>query len=230
MAEAPEKHVSRLLRTTHTKSGVSGWGQRSVWTRHITYWVIALGLTSLTAFDNSTREIPRDTDDVAVFAWFVAVILVVGVMGLVFTIREWEQAGIACTLSRSLVLFLCMLGLAAITLFFARRWGVEIEECTTSAGEEVCGGQASPQQVLAMLAWQTANAVPVLDLTNAFEWPRPARSDAVVVGATIVVLRLWVLIGVLGVIKRIWDKWGPLGSAHAPSPDEATVVGQPFRD
>ena len=87
----------------------------------------------------------------------------------------------------------------------------------------MCGGRASPQQVLAMLAWQTANAVPVLDLTNAFEWSRPARSDAVVVGATIVVLRLWVLIGVLGVIKRIWDKWGPSGSAHAPSPAETTT-------
>jgi hypothetical protein len=222
MAEAPEEHVSRLLRTIHTKSGVSWWGRRSVWTRHITYWCIALGLISLTAFDN-TREIPHDTDDIGVFAWFVAVVLVVGVMGLVFMIREWEKAGVARTLSRSLVLFLCMLGLAAMALFFARRWGVEIQECTTSAGEEVCDGPASPQQVLAMLAWQAANAVPALDLTDAFEWPRPARSDAVVVGATIVVLRLWVLIGVLGVIKRIWDRWGPIGSAHAPGPDEATV-------
>ena len=218
MAEAPEKHVSRLLRTTHTTSGVSGWGQRSVWTRHITYWCIALGLISLTAFDDTTANAPEDTGDIAVFAWFVAVVLAVGVMGLVFTIREWEQAGIARTLSRSLVLFLCMLGLAAIVLFFARRWGVDIQECTTSAGEEVCEGPASPQQVLAMLAWQAANAVPALDLTDAFEWSRPARSDAVVVGATIVVLRLWVLIGVLGVIKRIWDKWGPVGSAHAPQP------------
>lgn len=213
MAEAPEKHVSRLLRTAQTESGVSWWGSRSVWTRHITYWCLALGLISLTAFDN-TREIPHDTGDIGIFAWFVAVVLVVGVMGLVFTIREWEQAGAVRTLSRSLVLFLCMLGLATIALFFARRWGVDVQACTTSAGAEVCGGQASAQQVLAMLAWQTANAVPVLDLTNAFEWPRPARSDAVVVGATIVMLRLWVLIGVLGVIKRIWDKWGP---------------GQPFR-
>jgi hypothetical protein len=206
-----------------TKSAVSGWAQRSVWTRHITYWCIALGLISLTAFDDTTANAPDDTGDIGVFVWFVAIVLVVGVNRLVFTIREWEQAGIARTLSRSLVVFLCMLGLAAIALFFARRWGVDIHECTTSAGEEVCAGQASPQQVLAMLAWQAANAVPVLDLTNAFEWPRPARSDAVVVGATIVVLRLWVLIGVLGVIKRIWDKWGPMGSAHAPSPDETPV-------
>ncbi len=228
MAEAPEKHVSGLLRTTQTTSGVSWWGQRSVWTRHVTYWVLAIGLISVTAFDN-TRSAPPDTDDIGIFVWFVAVVLVVGVMGLVFTIREWEQAGVARTLSRSLVLFLCMLGLAAMPLFFARRWGVDIQECTTSAGEEVCGGPASPQEVLAMLAWQAANAVPVLDLTDAFEWPRPARSDSVVVGATIVMLRLWVLIGVLGVIKRIWDKWGPMGSAHAPSADEATVGGQPFR-
>jgi hypothetical protein len=228
MAEAPEKHVSRLLRTTESTTGVSWWGRRSVWTRHITYWVLAIGLISLTAFDNSTRNLPNDTGDVGVFAWFVAVVLVVGVLGLVFTIREWEQAGIARTLSRSLVLFLCMLGLAAIALFFARRWGVDVQACTTSAGEEVCGGPASPQQVLEMLAWQAANAVPVLNLTDAFEWPRPARSDAVVSGVTIVVLRLWVLIGVLGVIKRIWDKWGPIGSANAPGTDEATTGGQPF--
>ena len=217
MAEPPDNSVSALLRTTQTPSGVSWWGRRSVWTRHVTYWVLAIGLVSMTAFD-TTRSAPPDTDDIGVFAWFTAVILVVGVMGLVFTIREWERVGVARTLSRSLVLFLCMLGLAASFLFFARRWGVDVEECTTRAGQEVCGGTASAQQVLALLAWQAANAVPVLNLTDSFEWQRPARSDAPAVGATIVMLRLWVVIGVLGVIKRIWDKWGPMGSAHAPNP------------
>src|SRR3954469_14333408 len=182
MAEEPANYVSWLLRTSQTTSGVSWWGQRSVWTRHITYWCLAIGLVSLTAFDNSTRNIPDDTGDIAVFAWFVAGVLVVSVMALVFTIREWERVGIARTLCRSLVLFLCMLGLAASALFLARRWGVDIHACTTHGGQELCGGPASPQQVLAMLAWQSANAVPALNLTGAFEWPRPARSDAAVVG------------------------------------------------
>src|SRR5690349_7702766 len=29
-----------------------------------------------------------------------------------------------------------------------------------------------------------------------------------VVGASILVVRLWVAIGILGVLKRLWDKWG----------------------
>ena len=76
MAEAPDDSVSSLLRTTHTTSGVSWWGQRSVWTRHVTYWVLAIGLISVTAFDH-TRSAPPDTDDLGIFVWFVAVVLVV---------------------------------------------------------------------------------------------------------------------------------------------------------
>jgi hypothetical protein len=230
MAEAPAKDASRLWRTRQMNSGDSWWGQRSVWTRHVTYWCLAIGLISLTAFDNSTRNIPHDTSNIGVFAWFVAVVLAVAVMALVFTIQEWERVGIARTLSRSLVLFLCMLGLAASGLFYARSWGVDIQECTSQGGQEVCGGPASPQQVLAMLAWQAANAVPALNLTDAFEWSRPARSDAAVVGATILVLRLWVVIGLLGVIKRLWDKWGPTGSAHAPSPPTRTRMMRGLAD
>jgi hypothetical protein len=167
--------------------------------------------------DNSASDIRHERPNFAGITWFVAVVLVLAVMGLVFTLREWELVGVVRTLSRSLVLFLGMVGLAAIGLSYARHWGIEIQECTTRGGREVCGGMASPQHVLGMLAWQAANTVPVVNLTDSFECQRPARSDAAAVGATIVMVRLWVVIGLLGVIKRMWDKWGPTGSAHAPT-------------
>ena len=38
-----------------------------------------------------------------------------------------------------------------------------IEACRTVGELETCRGQASPRQVLGMLAWHVANVVPVLD-------------------------------------------------------------------
>lgn len=57
-----------------------------------------------------------------------------------------------------------------------------------------------------MLAWHAANVVPVLDIPHSLEWHRPARSANAAVGASILALRLWVAIGVLAVLKRLWDK------------------------
>ena len=42
--------------------------------------------------------------------------------------------------------------------------GVHIEACRTVGELETCRGQASPRQVLGMLAWHAANVVPVLDI------------------------------------------------------------------
>jgi hypothetical protein len=95
-----------------------------------------------------------------------------------------------------------------------------IEACRTVGELETCQGQASPRQVLGMLAWHAANVVPVLDITNSLEWHRPARSANAVVGVSIFLIRLWVAIGILGVLKLLWDKWGPSGSnreKHEPA-------------
>jgi hypothetical protein len=73
--------------------------------------------------------------------------------------------------------------------------------------------------VLGLLAWHAANVVPVLDITHSLEWQRPARSANTVVGASVLALPLWVAIGILAVLKRLWDKWAPgdpLGDAGAP--------------
>jgi hypothetical protein len=91
---------------------------------------------------------------------------------------------------------------------------VHIEACRTVDELEACQGQASPRQVLGLLAWHAANVVPVLDFTHSLEWQRPARSADAVVGASVLAVRLWVAIGILGVLRRLWDKWGPVG----PSP------------
>jgi hypothetical protein len=220
MAEGPAKYTSPFLRTNQTASGTSWWGERSVWTRHVTYWSLAIVLISLTAFDSRAPNTSRATHSITAIVALLTVALVVGLMGLVGTTREWEQVGLARTLSRSLVLFLWILGMASFALVVARHW-VAVQECTTRSGQEVCGGAASPRQVLALLAWQSADAVPVLNLTGAFEWTRPARSDSAAVGTAIVVLRLWVVIGLLSVIKRLWDKWGTTGTAQVPSAEEA---------
>jgi hypothetical protein len=52
-----------------------------------------------------------------------------------------------------------------------------------------------------------------LDITHSLEWQRPARSADAVVGASILAVRLWLAIGILAVLKRLWDKWGQAGSS-----------------
>ena len=136
----------------------------------------------------------------------VVVVILIAIAGLLSTLRKWEQLGAARTTSRCLVIFTCLLGFVAIVLFEARRWGVHIEACRTVGELETCRGQASPRQVLGMLAWHAANVVPVLDIPHSLEWHRPARSANAAVGASILALRLWVAIGVLAVLKRLWDK------------------------
>lgn len=210
--------VSGLWRTSLRPSGVSWWGERPAWIRHFAYWAIALGVVSMTAFDGTTGAAPtRPSSNVAFFVWIIIVFIVVAIMGLLFMYRESGQTRATRTISRSLVLFTFILGILAAFLFYARRWGVHIEACRTVGELETCQGQASPRQVLGMLAWHAANVVPALDVTHSLEWPRPARSADAVVGASILAVRLWLAIGILAVLKRLWDKWGQAGSSSTVS-------------
>lgn len=200
---------SDLHKSSHRSSGLSWWGERPGWIRHGTYWVLALGLLSPSLIDNDPGTVSEPGDsDVAWFVWFVVVILVVCVVSLVFTLKEWQQVGVARTISRSFVLFTFLLGFASACLIAARQWGVDVAACRLVNAQEICAAEASPRQVVGMLAWQAADVVPVLKATQSFEWERPARSDSIVVGASVVLVRMWVAIGVLGVIKLIWDSWG----------------------
>lgn len=175
-------------------------------------------LLLLSLFDDDPGTV-SDTgdDDVAWFVWFVVMVLVMSVAALVFTLTEWQQAGAVRTISRSLVLFTFLLGFAAGCLFTARRWGVDIADCRLVDGQEICSGQASPREVVGMLAWHAVDVVPVLKATDSFEWERPARSESTLVGASVVVVRLWVAVGVLGVVKLVWESWGlTTGSPQRP--------------
>lgn len=195
----------------------SWWGRRRTWVRHFVYWVIALGLISVTAFDRTVAAPPAHSSGADALPWLIfllVVVMSVAILGLVAMLLEWEQVGAARTTSRSLVNFTFLLGAATALLFYARRWGVHIEACHTVGELETCQGQGSPQQVLGMLAWHAANVVPVLDITQSLEWHRPARSTDAVVGASILALRLWVAIGILAVLKRLWDKWAPGGPSR----------------
>ena len=111
---------------------------------------------------------------IAWFAWFawLVVVILIAIAGLLSTLRKWEQLGMARTTSRCLVIFTCLLGFVAIVLFEACRWG-RIEACRTVGELETCRGQASPRQVLGMLAWHAANVVPVLDIPT--HWNGIAR-------------------------------------------------------
>jgi hypothetical protein len=209
VVEDPPPFVSWLWRTSLRPSGVSLWGERPTWIRHTVYWAIALGMIALTAFDGTRDAQPANSSDVAFLAWLVIVGGIAAIMGLVFTLHEWEQIGAARNISRSLVLFTFLLGFVAAVLVFTSQWGTHIQACRTVGELETCQGQATPQQVLGMLSWHAANVVPALDITHSLEWSRPARSANAVVGASVLLVRLWVAIGILGVLKRVWDKWGP---------------------
>jgi hypothetical protein len=220
MGGSPQPYISKLWRTSLRPSGVSLWGERPTWIRHVVYWAIAFGTIAITAFDRTTTAGHFSDSDVAGFAWTGIVGGILAVAGLVFTLWEWEQISATRNISRSLVLFTFLLGYVAAMLSFTGEWGVHIEACRTVGELETCQGQASGRQVLGMLAWHAANVVPGLDIPHSLEWPRPARSTAAIAGASILIVRLWVVIGILGVFKRLWDKWGPSGSnreEHRPA-------------
>jgi hypothetical protein len=131
---------------------------------------------SLTAFDGTAH--PANSTDVPKFVFLIAVLIFVialAITKLEVTLREWEQVSVPRTISRAFVAFTFVLGIAAGALVLTRQW-VHIEACRTVGELETCQGQASPRQVLGMLAWHAASVVPVLDIPHSLEWQRPARS------------------------------------------------------
>jgi hypothetical protein len=217
MSHTREAGVSWFHRSGR-ESGVSRWGERPAWARHLTYWIVALALLSISLFDDDAGPATTSNDDLLTFVWLMMGILAIAVAALIFTLREWSTVGLLRTISRSLVLFTFILGLAAAWLFFARRFGVEINACSIVGEQEACRGQASPRQVLGMLGWQAADVVPIREITDSFGWDRPARSESPVVGAAVVSIWLWLAIGVLAIVKRIWDGWGASSSGPAATP------------
>jgi hypothetical protein len=106
--------------------------KRLVWFRHVATWVIALCVISLSAFDGTTNT--TRSSDVGLLLFFVWLVLLVTASSIVFlarTLRNWEQLGPALTISRSLLSFTILLGIAAAMLFFACQWDVHIEACRT---------------------------------------------------------------------------------------------------
>ena len=194
---------SRLWRDTERPSGKSWWGDRPTWLRHLLYWAVALFLLSVPLIDGEPEYGPPESWWVFV-VFGVVFILEAGVaVGLVY--REAGLVSAGRTLSRSLLVTTVILASLAALLYFAR---VDIEACRTVAEVETCRGPVSPRQMLSMLAWHAANVVPALDITDTLGWSRPARSAHPVVAASILAVRLSVVIGILAVLKRLWDKVG----------------------
>ena len=114
--------------------GVIRRGMRTVWFRHAVCWVIALFVISVAAIDRTTAPAPAHSSDAASFAWVTTVIILFAIVGLVITLRQWEQVGAAVTISRSLALFAGLLGFVAAVLVYARRWGCTSRPATRWAG------------------------------------------------------------------------------------------------
>jgi hypothetical protein len=188
--------------------------------RHGSYWVLAAFFVGW-ALSNKNPLWPVNTAPLHrnwAFLWFwsiAAVVVFLAVVGLVLTVRELNHVGWPRTVSRSVVLIAIALGIAAVTLYQAQRMGVHIESCYIKGKKEHCGGLTSERHMFGMLAWQGANVVPVLDIPKSTGWSRPARSSSHTVLLIIFLVRVWVAIGLLAVIKRLWDKWsGATGPAQ----------------
>ncbi|QIM19944.1 hypothetical protein G7075_00370 [Phycicoccus sp. HDW14] len=182
------------------------------WLRHGLSWALAVGLLALAWFDTSEpATTPGPGDDWLGLVFLVVLATAALVVGLVTLLRDWERIGPVPALSRSVVLFALLLVLLTAALSLSREWGVHIPACRVVAGVERCGGEATAREVLSMLGWNAADVVPALDIPASFTWSRPARSDDALVGACLVLVRLWVVVGVLGVLRRLWDRWSTLG-------------------
>lgn len=182
------------------------------WLRHALSWALAGGLLALAWFDTSEpATTPGPGDDWPGFVVLVVFATTALVVGLVTLLRDWERIGPVPAFSRSVVLFALLLVLLTAALSLSREWGVHIPACRTVAGVERCGGEATAREVLGMLAWNAADVVPALDIPASFTWSRPARSDDALVGVALVLVRLWVVVGVPGVVRRLWTQWSTLG-------------------
>ena len=125
-------------------------------------------------------------------------------------------------------IFTCLLGFVAIVLFEARRWGVHRGLPHGGRAGDLPGASIATAGAWHVgLARGQRGAGP--GYPHSLEWHRPARSANAVVGATILALRLWVAIGILAVLKRPWDEWGPGGPdrtvSHSARPADVARRG-----
>ena len=184
----------------------SAWGRVRWQIRHGLYWLGAAAITAVAYFDQDVSEV-NPNRDLGDLLWLLLLFISIAIASLVMTLIELTNVGASRTVSRSLVLYAFTIGFAAVVLSQTHHWGVEIQRCTTTPSVEFCTGQASPREIVGMLAWHAADIVPGLKIPKSLEWSRPARSDHAAIGVTIIVIRAWAAVGVLGIAKRIWDAW-----------------------
>jgi hypothetical protein len=203
--------------------------------RHGFYWglavafvALALSNVNLLSFWPVTAKPAHRNWDFILFWSIAGIVVFLAVVGLVVTVRELNHVGWRRTASRSVVLIAIALGVAAVVLYQAQRMGVHIQSCYMDLQhkKEVCTPLSSERHVFGMLAWHGSNVVPVLDIPKSLGWTRPARSSSRTVLLIILAVRLWVAIGLLAVIKRLWDKW----SGVTPSAQPADTSSPPPTD
>lgn len=193
-------------------SGVSWWGRRPVWLRHVGYWLVVIGLLtpSLVGSEPLRRPDNPGENSPEVAAAVAAMTLLMASALLIAMLRELADVGLARAVDRALLLFGFVLGVTALLLaFLARDLGVGIAACRVVGSGEACAGPATSRDVLELLSWHAARTVPVLELTDSFDWERPARSDHPLVGVGIVFVRLWIAVGVISVVQTLWSHRRP---------------------
>lgn len=207
-------------------------GQRTIpwWVWHGLSWALACGLLAIAFRDESKpASTPAPGDDPVGLVVLVVGLLACLVLGLVYLLRQWERIGPMPGFSLSVVLFAGLLLIVTGALSVSREWGVHIPSCHVVAGAEECAGEATGREILGLLAWNAADVVPALDIPSSVEWSRPARSDDALVGLSLIVVRLWVVVGVLGVVRRLWSHWetGAPRKSVVATPDGVDGPGRP---
>jgi hypothetical protein len=207
------EYVSWLWETSSRRSGVSWWGERPPWVRHLVYWIIALAILAISVFDR--REPSTDSDGslggAAIILWFFGIMIIAGVVAIV---REWDYVPVLRSLSRLVVVLVLLIGILALLLVILE---ADITEPATRRA-------ASPHVIVDLLSWNAAAVVPGLEIPESLGWDQPGSSSDPLAGAAVIIVRAFVAVILLAGVKRLWDQW--LGFKPPPARSDLAAAGR----
>lgn len=200
-----EPYVSWLHENSTHPSGVSWWGRRPDWLRHLVYWVPAMLLLLAAYADSEASPRPdRQTGGVVMVLWIAGVMLALGTFAIV---KEAVHIGFLRGASRVLVALAMLIGVLVLAL-----QGLRVTASTCPVGtDERCDlvsepAQAAPREILETLLRNSADIVPVLDVPQSTGWWRPSTSLDPSFATGIMMVRLYVLVVLLGWVADFWRR------------------------
>lgn len=177
--------------------------------RHIAWWAISLALVAVSAFDTTPiRTDPHEWQGIALVALWLGIAPAFLVIEIV---RGIEHYPVWQSLSRIALLLVFLVGYLSLILNGARVDAIACPEigCPELSLVEPAGDRpierASPSDLAASLVWHTFDVVPGLDATDATGWANPVRSSDRLVRTAAIVIRVFTLVLLVGMLKRLWD-------------------------